>query len=43
MDRNIDERIRKPRRVRGTPANKFLNIVALGGFIFGGVCWYLFE
>lgn len=41
--RNIDENLRKPRVLYGTPMNRLVNQLALGVIAMGGVCWYLYE
>lgn len=42
-DWRINEKYRKPRRTVGTPFHAQRNYYALGGLLFGGVSWYLYE
>ncbi|XP_045468238.1 uncharacterized protein LOC123676402 [Harmonia axyridis] len=41
--RSIDESLRKPRVISGTPLNRTINLISLGIFACSGICWYLYE
>lgn len=43
MDRRIDERIRKPRRAKGTPFFRERNYWASGVLALAGLSWFLME